>query len=306
MARLLFEASRSELVAPLIACGFVAALATRLRGLRTFAAPAQAAAVVALVLVFVGLALVAGRAQPISFYRYASFIVAVMIALGVLGWSVAAAAPGTRIGRLASEKSVAALVLLACLAIAARLTGSLLPVKDSVLFAGGLYSIEKAYESQFLAVTRTHWTAIYPGARGAYEVAGPGTRIWSFHVHTYCMLPRCRMESYHSFIMTPRWDRLMFGSAEEGRQILQSEGLNYFLFSSEAQILDPLPLSPLFHPDNIPTTSRRISACAGPTARRRCSPGLGPIPRRSMPHGSPTTVARSRIRRPSPGILTPR
>src|SRR5258705_11600893 len=65
------------------------------------------------------------------------------------------------------------------------------------------------------------------------------------------MLPGCRLQTFHSFIMTSRWDQLMFGTAEEGRRILQSEGLNYFLFTSEVEILDPLPLSPLFHPDNI-------------------------------------------------------
>jgi hypothetical protein len=65
------------------------------------------------------------------------------------------------------------------------------------------------------------------------------------------MLPACHMESYHSFVMSTRYDRVLFGTPEEARQILQDEGLNYFLFSAEAAILDPLPLSPLFHPDTI-------------------------------------------------------
>jgi hypothetical protein len=252
MVRFLIESSRMELLFPLVAGGFMAAAAAGWRGRWRIAAPAQAAAVVAAILVFLGLAVVAGRAQQVSFYRYASFIVAIMLAAGVLAWSIAAAgAAGTRLGRLASSKSVAALVLVACLAVAAGLTGSFVPLKDSIRFASGTYSIEKAYASQFGVLSRAHWTAIYPGARGAYEIAGPGTRIWAFHVHTYCMLPRCRMRTFHSFVMTPRWDRLMFGTAEEGRQILQSENLNYFLFTTEHPFLDPLPLSPLFHPDNI-------------------------------------------------------
>ena len=43
----------------------------------------------------------------------------------------------------------------------------------------------------------------------------------------------------------------MFGSAEEARELLQRAGINYFLFSSELIITDPLPLSSLFSPDNI-------------------------------------------------------
>src|SRR6266545_4549965 len=251
MARFLIEASRVELLFPLVACGLIAAVAIRLRGLWTFHAPVQAAAIVAVVLVFLGLIFVAGRGQPISFYRYASFIVAIMIASGVLAWSLAAAAGGTRPSRLAGNKYVASLVLLACLAFAVRLTGSFLSLKDAAQFAAGAYSIDNAYGLQFGVLTRAHWTAIYPGARGAYRVVGAGTRIWSFHVHTYCMLPGCRVESFHSFVMTPRWDKVMFGDAEDARQILQSEGHNHFLFTADLPFLDPLPLSPLFHPDNI-------------------------------------------------------
>src|SRR5205085_1357618 len=50
MARLLIEASRLDLLFPLVAGGLAVVLATRLRGLRTFGASGQAAAVVAVVL----------------------------------------------------------------------------------------------------------------------------------------------------------------------------------------------------------------------------------------------------------------
>jgi hypothetical protein len=118
-------------------------------------------------------------------------------------------------------------------------------------FAIGTYSIDQAYQSQFGPPPRTTWSAIYPGARGAYEVVGPGTRIWSFHVHTYCMLPDCRIETFHSFLMTLRGDQVLFGTAEEATRVLQDSGLNYFLFTSESGLFDPLPLSALFHPDHI-------------------------------------------------------
>ena len=100
------------------------------------------------------------------------------------------------------------------------------------------------------------WGAIYPAARKAYAIVGRHTPIWSLHFHSYCMLPDCRIETYMSFSMTRRWDRVMFGSAEEARQVLQRAGINYFLFSRELGIpglgiTDPLPLSDLFSPENI-------------------------------------------------------
>ena len=43
----------------------------------------------------------------------------------------------------------------------------------------------------------------------------------------------------------------MFGQPEEAKRALQAADLNYFLFTREDSIADPLPLSPLFTPDNI-------------------------------------------------------
>jgi hypothetical protein len=118
-------------------------------------------------------------------------------------------------------------------------------------FATGLYSIDIAYQTQYGPSPRTEWSAIYPGSRAAYEVVGPGIPIWSLHIHTYCMLPDCRVESFMSFLMTHHWDRVMFGTADEARQMLHAAHLDYFLFTREDDIRDPLPLSPLFSPDTI-------------------------------------------------------
>src|SRR3954453_4118355 len=65
------------------------------------------------------------------------------------------------------------------------------------------------------------------------------------------MLPDCRVESWPSFATSPDWDRLMFGTPEEGRAALQSAGLNYVQFSTDLFLnSDPLLLSPLLAPDN--------------------------------------------------------
>jgi hypothetical protein len=92
---------------------------------------------------------------------------------------------------------------------------------------------------------------IYQGARGAYAIVGPRTPMWSMHLDSYCMLPDCKMMTSPNFIMTRSWDRIMWGTPEEGQQVLRAAGLNYFFFSRELFIYSPLPLSPLFSPDNI-------------------------------------------------------
>jgi hypothetical protein len=122
---------------------------------------------------------------------------------------------------------------------------------NSVRFASGAISIDGAYTRPATWAFHLPWGAIYPGARGAYAIVGPHTPIWTLHVHSYCMLPDCNMEAFMSFNMTQRWDRIMFGPAEEARHLLQSAGINYFLFTNEIAISDPVPLGDLFSPDHI-------------------------------------------------------
>lgn len=98
---------------------------------------------------------------------------------------------------------------------------------------------------------RFPWGAIYPGARGAREVVGPRTLIWSFHSTSFCMLPDCFVASYPGFLMGRDWDRIMFGTPEEAKGALQKAGINYFLFSKELKSADPLLTAPLFSPDLI-------------------------------------------------------
>ena len=108
----------------------------------------------------------------------------------------------------------------------------------------GLISIDDAYMHQFggYAVIRKRLDAdpdgpppapvgIYPVARGAYAVLGPHTRIWSMHADSSCMLPDCKMMTFSYSIMTPAWDKLMWGTPEQGRDALRASGINYFLFS---------------------------------------------------------------------------
>jgi hypothetical protein len=65
-------------------------------------------------------------------------------------------------------------------------------------------------------------------------------------------LPDCDFDVFRYVTMTSEDERVFFGSPEEARSSLQKAGLNYFLFSSEMPIGDPVVvISPLFAPDNI-------------------------------------------------------
>jgi hypothetical protein len=214
--------------------------------------PHQTGILVASLPVFIGIALTAGRVQPISFYRYTGFAVPLVLVAATGLWNVPLAQPEGRLARLINHRYTPIVVLAACLITFMHATPParffrILP--NSLRYAIGAYSIDTAYTRQpdtgLFPVN-----AIYPGARGAYGIVGPGTPIWSMHYLSYCMLPDCRIESMYSFIL-PGWYDVMFGTAEQARNTLQKAGLDYFLFSRELPLEDTLPLSRLFSPDSI-------------------------------------------------------
>lgn len=245
----LVQSLRLELVWPLAAGGLAVALPALLRQRWNRSAATTMAVMAAAGLIFVVLALAFGRDQQVSFYRYASFATAPTIVCAVLCWTLA-----SRDGvlmPLARSGPLALAALLVCLGFNAYPRQTWGALKRGLEFFVGRYSIDVAYQTQYGPAPRLQWSAIYPGSRGAYETVGPRVPIWSFHIHTYCMLPDCLVESYPSFLMTRHWDRVMFGTAEEAKQTLHSGHIDYFLFTRADEIRDPLPLSPLFTPDNI-------------------------------------------------------
>ena len=245
----LIESFRLNLVAPLIIGGLIVALPSLVRRRWNQNVETSTLLMIASGLTFIALLLVFGRAEQVSFYRYASFATGLAIICGVLAWSFAGAE--ARLARIAHHPAVAILALLLCVPTSVYPRYTLKALNRGLHFATGLYSIDIAYQTQYGPSPRTEWSAIYPGSRAAYEVVGPGIPIWSLHIHTYCMLPDCRVESFMSFLMTHHWDRVMFGTADEARQMLHAAHLDYFLFTREDDIRDPLPLSPLFSPDTI-------------------------------------------------------
>ena len=207
----------------------------------------------ACVLVFVSIALTIGRTQPVSYHRYSTFTVPVIILLGVALWHSTMPFPNTAFFRLQNRWTPLAVVGLCFLILVAdtRVFRHLDVPTNPFRFVSGIMSIDDAYSRPTTWSFHSPWGAIYPGARAAYSIVGPRIPIWTFHVHTYCMLPDCTMEAFMSFNMTKRWDEIMFGAPEKAREILQAAGIDYFLFSSELTITDPVPLSKLFSPDHI-------------------------------------------------------
>jgi hypothetical protein len=200
-----------------------------------------------------------GRAQPVSFHRYSTFAVPITILLGTILWNIQIPAFKSPVTRILESQWTPLAVAGCCLltiGIDARINRHRDVILKPLAYTTGVMSIDDAYVMQGSWSYHMPWGAIYPGARAAYAIVGPHTPIWSLHVHSYCMLPDCRVEGFMSFNMTQRWDRVMFGSADEARQVFQRAGINYFLFSRELAIpglgiYDPLPLSNLFSADHI-------------------------------------------------------
>jgi hypothetical protein len=245
----LIESFRLDLVMPMIIGGTVISLSAIVRSRWNRNVITTVIVLTSAALMFLAVAMLAGRAQQVSFYRYASFGTPLAIACAVLSWSIPSG--DDRTARFARSRPIALLVLLLCLVLDLYPAPMIGGLNRALHFASGRYSIDTAYSTQYGPPPRQEWSAIYTGARGAYGVVGPGTPIWSLHIHTYCMLPNCIVESYPSFLMTHHWERVMFGTPNEAEQTLHAAHLDYFLFTREDDIRDPLPLSPLFSPDNI-------------------------------------------------------
>jgi len=275
--------SRLYLLWPLVLGGLLVALTSvcqRYRAGATSQRPTSSAAVVlgAIFVVFAVLTVTAGREASGSYFRFASFMVPVMIVAGCALWTASIPLRSPRSVAAVPGHPLAPVVVLAVCAVViankTRIDRAIVPLGANALrYAVGILSIDDAFERQSdgqpitgrrgdatiaagaLARTRTSPQArvagIYPGARGAYATVGPHTPIWSLHSDSYCMLPDCKMMNFSYFIMTPSWERLMWGTPEEGQAALRAAGLNYFLYSRELLIIDPLPLSQLFSPDNI-------------------------------------------------------
>jgi hypothetical protein len=222
---------------------------------RTMGALLWFAAAVTLAAMFGG-----GRSQPISFYRVSSFSYAPTLCIGLTLWLFGVDRGGDK-WRLSKMMAAGALIvtLVIGIAIEGQRTGESKNLRDNVEMIvhnahalwSGRYSVADAYQNQQGWPGRMPWGGIYPGLEQAWRLLPPLTRVWSYHIYTYCMLPDCNFQGYLSFIFSPQWYTVYFGTPEAARAALHAENLNYFFFSKNMEIDDPIGHAPLFSPDNI-------------------------------------------------------
>jgi hypothetical protein len=200
-----------------------------------------------------------GLRQPISFYRISTFSYGPMLCLSLLLWHLAIGSRHKVSPTSVTLSILTGAIFVASSAVAARDGGaarmfstnlSSIVGNAAALWKGQL-SIEGAYRNQQGWPGRLPFGAIYPAMEPVLQIVGPRTRIWSFHIHSYCMLPECNVQGLSSFRFSPSWQKVFFGSPDEAIDALKSENLNYFFFSSELQMQDVLPFAPIFSPDRI-------------------------------------------------------
>src|SRR5580704_4783420 len=215
-------------------------------------AGATAARLATLLLFFIVIALLAGRAQSISFERLSTFFVPLLVlfAIACSAWLLN--------GKLQSRGdpwtwTVLPVVLL--IAVLGAWQGKYhwsrqLPAETANIlrFFFGRFSLADAYAH---ADSGYAFGAINPDALKAARQLPYGTPIWSTNVDSYCMVPGCLIEDVISFKMSGRLDEILGGDPELAKQRLQEAGLNYFLFMKDYRILDLLPYSRLFAPETI-------------------------------------------------------
>ena len=215
-------------------------------------AGATAARLAAILLFFIVIALLAGRAQSISFERLSSFFVPLLVLFAIAygAWLLN--------GKLQSRDdpwtgTVLPAVLL--IAVLGAWQGKYhwsrqLPAETANIlrFFSGRFSLADAYAH---ADSGYAFGAINPDALKAARQVPYGTPIWSTNVDSYCMVPGCLIEDVISFKMSGRLDEILGGDPELAKQRLQEAGLNYFLFMKDYRIIDLLPFSRLFAPDTI-------------------------------------------------------
>jgi hypothetical protein len=211
-----------------------------------------AARLAALLLFFIVIALLVGRAQSISFERLSTFFVPLLVlfAIACSAWLLN--------GKLQSRGDpwmwtvLPAVLLIAVLGAwqgkdhwSRRLPAE---TANALRFFSGRFSLADAYMHATSGYT---FGAINPEALKAARQVPYGTPIWSTNVDSYCMVPGCLIEDVISFKMSGRLDDILGGDPELAKQRLQEAGLNYFLFMKDYRVLDLLPYSRLFAPETI-------------------------------------------------------
>jgi hypothetical protein len=201
-----------------------------------------------------------GRSQYISFYRLSSFSYGPSLCLVMLLWSYSFDGKYSLSKDWVRSASISIGIFLPLIIIFSTIPyntkknivdNSSSIMIDSLRFAVGQYSLKDAFQHQKGRPGRTPWGGIYNGILPAWRIAGPNTRIWTFHPGSTCMLPGCNLQGFPAMRLTKQWGTVFFGQPDDAIEVLKSEGLNYFFFSKELGVADILPASRLFSQENI-------------------------------------------------------
>jgi hypothetical protein len=198
-------------------------------------------------------AFTAGMLESVSYVRISSFLLPLMIAVSaIVGQIIIVSVKWSQRVRILAATIAPILLMSGVLAqVYEQRKTTLLPVLHNALrFAAGHYSIFDAYRDQ-AGWPVLNGTAIHSGMHEAWKIIGPGKRIWSFNINSYCMLPGCHYESLLASSMSKHREEILFGPPESAQQILRREGLDYFFISTRLPIQDVLHCTPLFSPDTI-------------------------------------------------------
>jgi hypothetical protein len=195
-----------------------------------------------------------GLNQPVSFYRMSTFAYAPTLCVGLMICNLALTPAADQKTSLRSRIVIlVGMLATAYGAIHILIPGTVVVVRQNlkILVANanalwdGQFSLKDAYQNQ-QGLPGLPWGAIYPGMIEPWRIAGPRTRIWSFHTQSYCMLPDCNVQEFLSERFSRSWQTVFFGEPGKAIEALKTEGLNYFFFSAELGRSDPIIYTPLF------------------------------------------------------------
>jgi len=203
-----------------------------------------------LIAVFAVLSIFVGHIQSVSYLRFSSFFFPLLILWSVICWALLVSKWHTFSYSKILRIEIPMILLIMVLTTWSHWFLDVREVtKHAMRFIRGKYSFADAYSHQFGGVW---FGAINPAALEAMRQTSPGTRIWSMNGNAHCSaVPGCRVESVISFKLSSHLEKILNGTPEEAKKILQNENLNYFLYANNYVLLDLLAYSPLFNPKTL-------------------------------------------------------
>lgn len=173
-----------------------------------------------------------GRAQTSSYFRFSTLNYAPMLVACLLLWDTAK----PRLQKIAIWFCVVAMLPWIFWKDPHVIVGWYKIARSATAFNTGKYSLRDAVGDMRGRAGRIRWGGIYPAMEVIYAHLPPHTRVWSLHNHSYCLLPACNMQTYFSQVTSKRWYDIALGSVEEGKKIMQEEGLNFIFYSRSVPV----------------------------------------------------------------------